>query len=76
VDNSCLLFLSNMVGTKHDNKKVPVVTIGLGASWNGRRSTISPGDTTASCVAVPGHHGSDGRRTRGVRRRLKPVGGF
>ncbi len=29
LDNSCLLFLSNMwSGTKHDNKKVPVVTIG------------------------------------------------
>jgi len=29
LDNSCLLFLSNMwSGTKHDNKKLPVVTIG------------------------------------------------
>ena len=29
LDNSCLLFLSNMwSGTKHDNKKVPVVTVG------------------------------------------------
>ncbi|MBK9168399.1 MAG: DUF1552 domain-containing protein [Bryobacterales bacterium] len=29
LDQSCLLFLSNMwSGTKHDNKKVPVVTIG------------------------------------------------
>jgi hypothetical protein len=29
LDNSCLLFLSNMwSGTKHDNQKVPVVTIG------------------------------------------------
>jgi len=29
LDNSCLLFLSNMwSGTKHDNKKVPVITIG------------------------------------------------
>jgi hypothetical protein len=29
LDNSCLLFLSNMwSGTKHDNKKVPVLTIG------------------------------------------------
>jgi len=29
LDHSCLLFLSNMwSGTKHDNKKVPVVTIG------------------------------------------------
>jgi hypothetical protein len=29
LDNSCLLFLSNMwSGTKHDNRKVPVVTIG------------------------------------------------
>ena len=29
LDNCCLLFLSNMwSGTKHDNKKVPVVTIG------------------------------------------------
>jgi hypothetical protein len=29
LDNSCLLFLSNMwSGTKHDNRKVPVITIG------------------------------------------------
>ena len=29
LDNSCLLFLSNMwSGTKHDNKKVPVITVG------------------------------------------------
>ncbi len=29
LDNSCVLFLSNMwSGTKHDNKKVPVVTVG------------------------------------------------
>jgi hypothetical protein len=29
LDNSCLLFLSNMwSGTKHDNKKLPVLTIG------------------------------------------------
>jgi len=29
LDNSCLLFISNMwSGTKHDNKKVPVLTIG------------------------------------------------
>ena len=29
LDNSCIMFLSNMFsGTKHDNKKVPVVTAG------------------------------------------------
>jgi hypothetical protein len=29
LDNSCLMFISNMFsGTKHDNKKVPVVTVG------------------------------------------------
>ena len=29
LDNSCLMFLSNMMsGTKHDNRKVPVVTVG------------------------------------------------
>jgi hypothetical protein len=29
LDNSCLLWLSNMwSGTRHDNRKVPVVTIG------------------------------------------------
>lgn len=29
LDNSCLLFLSNMwSGTKHDNRRVPVVTVG------------------------------------------------
>ena len=55
LDNSCLLFLSNMwSGTKHDNKKVLVVTIGgLGASWKlAERSTISSRATaSASCVA-------------------------
>jgi hypothetical protein len=29
LDNSCLIFMSNMLsGTKHDNKKVPVITAG------------------------------------------------
>ena len=29
LDNSCLMFISNMFsGTKHDNKKVPIVTVG------------------------------------------------
>ena len=34
LDNSCLMFISNMFsGTKHDNNKVPVVTVGgLGGS--------------------------------------------
>lgn len=40
LDNSCLLFLSNMwSGTKHDNKKVPVVTVGgLGGKLQGGRA--------------------------------------
>src|SRR4051812_8616399 len=40
LDNSCLLFLSNMwSGTKHYNKKVPVVTIGgLGGKLNTGRA--------------------------------------
>jgi hypothetical protein len=39
LDHSCLMFLSNMwSGTKHDNKKVPVVTVGglSGALETGR----------------------------------------
>jgi hypothetical protein len=29
LDNTCLMFMSNMFsGTKHDNKKVPIVTAG------------------------------------------------
>ena len=29
LDNSCLMFISNMwSGTRHDNQKVPVVTVG------------------------------------------------
>ena len=29
LDNSCIIFMSNMFsGTKHDNKKVPIVTAG------------------------------------------------
>jgi hypothetical protein len=40
LDNSCLMFLSNMFsGTKHDNKKVPVVTAGgLGGALQTGRS--------------------------------------
>jgi len=40
LDNSCLMFLSNMFsGTKHDNKKVPVVTAGgLGGTLQTGRS--------------------------------------
>ena len=40
LDNSCLMFLSNMwSGTKHDNKKVPVVTVGgLGGTLETGRS--------------------------------------
>jgi hypothetical protein len=55
LDNSCLLFLSNMwSGTKHDNKKVPVVTIGVlgGKLETGRALDYFEGaTTTASCVA-------------------------
>ena len=39
LDNSCLMFMSNMFsGTKHDNKKVPVITAGglAGALKTGR----------------------------------------
>jgi hypothetical protein len=40
LDNSCLMFISNMwSGTKHDNKKVPVVTVGgLGGALKTGRS--------------------------------------
>jgi hypothetical protein len=40
LDNSCLMFISNMwSGTKHDNKKVPVVTVGgLGGTLQTGRS--------------------------------------
>jgi hypothetical protein len=40
LDNSCLMFLSNMFsGTKHDNRKVPVVTAGgLGGALQTGRS--------------------------------------
>jgi len=40
LDNSCLMFISNMwSGTKHDNKKVPVVTVGgLGGTIETGRS--------------------------------------
>jgi Protein of unknown function (DUF1552) len=40
LDNSCLMFISNMwSGTKHDNKKVPVVTAGgLGGTLRTGRS--------------------------------------
>jgi hypothetical protein len=55
LDNSCLLWLSNMwSGTKHDNKKVPVVTIGsLGGKLKTGRAVdyFESGDDTASCAA-------------------------
>jgi hypothetical protein len=40
LDNSCLMFMSNMwSGTKHDNKKVPIVTVGgLGGTLQTGRS--------------------------------------
>ena len=56
LDNSCLLFLSNMwSGAKHDNRKLPVLIAGgLGGTLEDRprRSTTSTrATTTASCAA-------------------------
>ena len=56
LDNSCLMFLSNMwSGSKHDNTKLPVLTAGgLGGTLETGRVARLPrraATTTASCAA-------------------------
>ena len=56
LDNCCLMFLSNMFsGSKHDNKKVPLITAGgLGGTLETGRDARLPASTattTASCAA-------------------------
>ncbi len=56
LDNSCLMFISNMwSGTKHDNKKVPVVTVGsLGGTLETGRSLdyLNAGDSNRKLCSL------------------------
>ena len=79
LDNSCLMFISNMwSGSRHDSSKVPVVD--WSAAWAERSTTgrVSglhrrEATTTASSVQhVPVDHGPHGREARPVRRRRHP----
>ena len=77
LDNCCLMFLSNMCsGTKHDNKKVPVVTAGgLGGTLQTGRTLdyLNAGDENRKlCSLVPRPHGPDGREAGPLRRRRHP----
>ena len=80
LDNSCLMFMSNMLsGTKHDNKKVPIVLAGgLGGTLETGRTLdyLDAGDEQSQAVQpVPGHHGSHGREAGPLRRRRFAAGG-
>ena len=51
LDNCCIMFMSNMLsGTKHDNKKVPIVTAGGlgGALQTGPRPRLSATPATSN----------------------------
>ena len=80
LDNSCLLFLSNMwAGWKHDNMKLPVVTAGgLGGTLKTGRVARLPVRRRRQPQAlqpVPVDHGSHGREARSLRRRQHSPGG-
>ena len=79
LDNSCLIFLSNMwAGWKHDNMKLPVVTAGgLGGTLaTGRALDYLPaGDENRRALQpVPVDHGPHGRQAGPLRRRHHPPG--
>jgi len=56
LDNSCIMFMSNMFsGTKHDNKKVPIVTAGgLGGTLKTGRSLdyLNAGDSNRKLCSL------------------------
>ena len=69
LDNSCLMFLSNMwIGRKHDNTRLPLVLAGgLGGTLQtGPHAGLSAGRRRQSedVQPVPVDHGSDGREAR------------
>ncbi len=79
LDNSCLLFLSNMwAGWKHDNMKLPVVTAGgLGGTLKTGRSLdyLYAGDDNRKAVQpVPVADGPHGREAGPLRRRRHAPG--
>ena len=79
LDNSCLMFLSNMwIGRKHDNTRLPLVLAGgLGGTLQDRPHAELPGSRrreSQDVQPVPLDHGSDGRQARHVRRRRDTAG--
>ena len=79
LDNSCLMFLSNMwIGRKHDNTRLPLVLAGgLGGTLRNRPHAGLPGRRrrqSQDVQPVPLDHGSDGREARHVRRRRDTPG--
>ena len=79
LDNSCLMFLSNMwIGRKHDNTRLPLVLAGgLGGTLADRpHAELSGGRRRQSqdVQPVPLDHGSHGREARPVRRRRHAAG--
>src|SRR5258708_40082635 len=74
LDNSCLMFLSNMwIGRKHDNSRLPLVLAGGlgGLLETGRRRRQSENVQLVSL-----HHGSHGSQTLEVRSRRNTLAGF
>ena len=74
LDNSCLMFLSNMwIGRKHDNTRLPLVLAGgLGGTLKTGRTLdylTSRRRESEDVQPVPLAHGSDGRQARPLRRR-------
>ena len=74
LDNSCLMFLSNMwIGRKHDNTRLPLVLAGgLGGTLQtGRDAGLHEGRGRKSedVQPVPFADGPDGREARSFRRR-------
>ena len=77
LDNSCLMFLSNMwSGFRHDNSKLPLLTVGglQGTLKTGRvLDYLEQGGREPQGVQpVPVAHGSHGRHPRPLRRRHHP----
>ena len=71
LDNSCLLFLSNLwAGRLHTSTRLPVVLAGgLGGTLETGRSLdyLNAGDESQDVQSVTRDHGPDGHHTRSVR---------
>ena len=79
LDHSCLLFLSNMwSGWKHDNTRLPVLTVGGLSGSLGTGRVLDYYDQSRrqpqGLQPVPVAHGPHGREPRALRRRGSPPG--